>query len=440
MFNKTAFIKKNRYINHSAQKLYKTLTIKRKIKNLKNSFANSNKQEYSLENISNLNIKTASNSKITSESSILPIKTESNHKIKKNFFFPEENFIINNKSKFFGKKKEKKTEKIRYNKIHSFTNKQISPLKKSVDDNKTKNELKNEYIQCKPNNFISKNQILNIDQQDKKIDNLAKKLILKLNENEYYNKDKIFKFFYGNNITLKNGFFNGENLVVNNDDKQENEKIESKYLNNQFSKKNNKLIKYENNLTTPNDESINYPKKRIIPFNKKNFLPLNLPLFLREKANIQGTEILSPFCKEARDEFLFNKIFNQEGRKFQKRFELIDNKLNIFYAENENQYDERLKKFNNKLKIKGKKFLHVVGPTKDQLKLNKIKSTLSFIKKIFDYSYPNMVLSKVRKSKHEKRNLTEIYIPPYKKAELMKKKRNDYLWKYLRTSIDVNKS
>ena len=269
---------------------------------------------------------------------------------------------------------------------------------------------------------------------------MAKKLILKLNENEYYNKDKIFKFFYGNNITLKNGFFNGENLVVNNDDKQENEKIESKYLNNQFSKKNNKLIKYENNLTTPNDESINYPKKRIIPFNKKNFLPLNLPLFLREKANIQGTEILSPFCKEARDEFLFNKIFNQEGRKFQKRFELIDNKLNIFYAENENQYDERLKKFNNKLKIKGKKFLHVVGPTKDQLKLNKIKSTLSFIKKIFDYSYPNMVLSKVRKSKHEKRNLTEIYIPPYKKAELIKKKRNDYLWKYLRTSIDVNKS
>ena len=129
MFNKTALIKKNRYINHSAQKLYKTLTIKRKIKNLKNSFANSNKQEYSLEN-SNLNIKTASNSKITSESSILPIKTESNHKIKKNFFFPEENFNINNKSKFFGKKKEKKTEKIRYNKIHSFTNKQISPLKK----------------------------------------------------------------------------------------------------------------------------------------------------------------------------------------------------------------------------------------------------------------------------------------------------------------------
>ena len=418
MFNKTALYKKNRLLNNSAQKFRKTLIIKRNIMNLKKGFAKSNKNnEYSQENISNFNIKTASNSKIATESSLLPAKTESEYKIRKNFLLSTE-------------KNEKSKQK--YDKIYNLTNKDFYKIKTNLN-------LKNEYIQCKPNNIKYIDEFRNIRKKDKKIDNMAKKLILKLNEDEYYNKEKAFKLYYGNNITLKNGFFNGENLVINNDNNTttENEKIQSLSVNNQYSKKNKLDFKYEQNLTQPNtNNTLKNIKKNLLYKN----LPSNLPLYLRDKANIQGTEILSPFCKEARDEFLFNKIFNQGGRKIPKRFELINNKLNIFYAENEIQYDEKLKKFNNKMKLKGKKIIHEVGPTKDQIKLNKIKSTLDFIKKIFDYSYPNMVLSKVRKSSHEKHNSKENNIPPYKKAELLQKQRNDYLGKYLQLSLDIQKN
>ena len=269
--------------------------------------------------------------------------------------------------------------------------------------------------------------------KDKIIDKMAKKLVLKLNEDEYYDREKTFRSFHGNNITLKNGFFNGVNLVLNEKDNKKGEEQSKNNNNNTIIKNNNYPIRSKNIITNPNISN-----KKIFQLNKMS----NLPLYLRDKANIQGTEILSPFCKEARDEFLFNKIFNSEfNRKLPKKFELINNKLNIFYAENEYQYDKKLKKFNDKLRLKGKKIIHNVGPTKDQMKLDKIKTTLGFIKKIFDYSYPNMILARVRKQgKNNKRSLTENNIPPYKKAELLAKRKNDFLEKYLRMSIDVQKS
>ena len=50
-----------------------------------------------------------------------------------------------------------------------------------------------------------------------------------------------------------------------------------------------------------------------------------------------------------------------------------------------------------------------------------------------------MILSKVRKSGKysDKRTLTQNNIPPYKRAELLEKKRNDILEKYLKMSINV---
>ena len=385
MNKNSAMIRKIHLFINSSKIFRKTLTIKRKNIILKNSFENSNKNDYSSENTSNINLKTAAQSKIASESSsIRRAQTQYNQKIKKSFFAEE-------------KEKENK----------------ILNLKKFI-----KNKNKNEITQCETDNTLNLNESKNIMKNDKEIDRLAKKLILKLNEEEYYDKDRTFKYFFGNNISFKNGFFNGINLVTNyNDEKKDSQ-------NNKIFKSN----KYINNSFNPN-----YYNKTGFHFNKQ------LPLYLREKANIKGTEILSPFCKEARDEFLFNKIFNHGRRHIPKRFEFINNKLNIFYAENENQYIKKLQKYNDKLKLRGKKITHEIGPTKDQLKLNRIKTSLSFIKKIFDYSYPNMILSKVRKSGKysDKRTLTQNNIPPYKRAELLEKKRNDILEKYLKMSINV---
>ena len=428
MFNKTTIMNKTRLINHSANKYRKTLPIKlNNPVNFKNSIENHNKTEYSSENNSNVNIKTAAQSNLASEtSSIRPIQKPQNIKTKNKFFSEE-------------KKNKNMTINIRPSLNQSAENKKGLTFYK-IDNPKQnkfffrKNNNKNEIIQVENDNDKNTNDLRDIFQEDQKIDRMAKKLILKLNDGEYYDREKSFRSFFGNNITLKNGFFNGTNLVLNT---QDDEKIENQSINNRTTSKDFFKNKYSKNLTNLNlDMSINNKTQSSL---KKNNIS-NLPLFLREKANIHGTEILSPFCKEARDEFLFNKIFNAEfNRLMPKKYEIINNKLNILYAENEKQYISRLKKLNKRIKIKGRKLIHQVGPTKDQIKLDKIKSTLSFIKKIFDYSYPNMILSKVRKVVNYggKRSLTENTIPPYKRAELLEKKRNNILGQYLKMSIDI---
>ena len=431
MINKMIKMKKTSLINNPLKKFRQTLTIKRNPINLKNSLENYNKFEISTDNNSNFNIKASAQSKLISDSySNHVIQTQQNQNNKKSFFsdenrkFQEEQ---NQMSKTQYLNKSAKNKKI-------FQIDKIYNLKQNKFFFKNDN-IKNEKVQCETDNNKKYYDFRNIMKKDKKIDRMAKQLILKLNEDEYYDRNKTFKNLFGNNITLRNGFFNGVNLVVNN---QDDDKMEIQSLYNKINKDN--IMQNNNNLTNSEINNNNFNKTQKL-FRANNLS--HLPLFLREKANIQGTEILSPFCKEARDEFLFNKIFNSAfNRKLPKRFELIDNKLNIFYAENENQYDEKLKKINNKLRLKGKRVVHEVGPTKDQVRLDKIKTTLSFIKKIFDYSYPNMVLSKVRKKGkyHDKRALTEMNIPPYKRAELLARKRNDILGKYLQMSINVKKS
>ena len=62
---------------------------------------------------------------------------------------------------------------------------------------------------------------------------------------------------------------------------------------------------------------------------------------------------------------------------------------------------------------------------------------MNFMKKIIDYAYPNMVLARVRQNENitRKNNLSEI--PPFKRVELMKKKKNVILGDYLRQSINI---
>ena len=117
----------------------------------------------------------------------------------------------------------------------------------------------------------------------------------------------------------------------------------------------------------------------------------------------------------------------------------IDNKLNIFYAENQTQFDKNLSKYNAKLRKKGKKIMHKVGPTPTEMKMKKIRNKMSFMRKIIDYAYPNMVLARVRESEKiiKKRNLSQQNLPPFIKAEIINKQRNNNLGNFLRQSINI---
>ena len=457
MFNKTAIVKKeNSKFQYNTKPRTSNNKMKKSLANLKISFVNHNNSS----NGSNLYLKTSSTSKIFPDSnSIRKVQTQIKPKIKKSLFdekvsnneylnfsmkkssknIPHNDISLSSKfDKHFKINKRSRThinneENERQNKAYYLTgelpyrDKYIVEIKdynnigkdESVKSEKENNLLKNknEFIQCDTvyvqNSRSYKNKIFNMAKKDKKIDKLARKLALKLNLDK--KQTQKIKCGCGNLITLKNGFFNGVNLVMSYSPLKGNNKVKNEG--------NKQDILY--NKTEPNGY---------------NFIPTNLPIFLRDKYNIKGTDVLSPFCLEARDEFLFKKIFyDGEKKRLSKRTNIIDNKLNIFYAENLLQYNKNLAKINNKLKLKGKKIIHQVGPTPTENKLNIIKKKMKFMKKIVDYAYPNMVLARVRETEKviKRKNLSELNLPPFKKAENLEKKRNNILGNFLKQSIII---
>ena len=141
--------------------------------------------------------------------------------------------------------------------------------------------------------------------------------------------------------------------------------------------------------------------------NSKN---IKSPIYLNNKLNIKASIIYSPFHQKERDEFLYNKIFNYpEGRKTPKILtKYIDNKYNLCYAENEDQFQKKVSQINQMNRIKGKSSEHNVGKTNVELQSFKLQKNILFIKKIFDYAYPNILIERIRKcSNVRKKNLRE---------------------------------
>ena len=219
MFNRTSIAKKTRLIYKSSKKFRKALIINRRIK-LKNNLENSSKNDYSLENSSNIYIKTTAQSKVGSESnSICPIQTSRNYKRKKSFVFDEKDMDINKNKKIdssYFHQSEKKSNRLSFNKILNLKRNTFFFGKNNRNkDEENINNMKNEIIQVNVHNQKYAKDYLNILEKDKLINKLAKKLKLKLNEDEYYKRNKTLSDLGANNIIFKNGFFNGTNIVMN---------------------------------------------------------------------------------------------------------------------------------------------------------------------------------------------------------------------------------
>ena len=116
-----------------------------------------------------------------------------------------------------------------------------------------------------------------------------------------------------------------------------------------------------------------------------------------EKYLIKGTNIISPFCDFARDHYLYKKIFYYSNmKKNLKSDSCLDNKLNIIYSENEKQYKQKLIKLNEIYRKIGKNKSYNLEPSESENKLRGLKKRVEFMKRIVDYTYPNMVLTKIR--------------------------------------------
>ena len=263
----------------------------------------------------------------------------------------------------------------------------------------------------------------NMENKDIKIEKLAKELNLFQNDSHFYNLNLKKNNSFANlikNLKLPEENINRMNNI--NENVSPISRISTRIPSSRINS--GKII--NNNYNNVNINRLNFDKYKINNIidntNKKNeSLQSN-----EYEYYIEGTNILSPFCEKARDLFLYKKIFYYFGQKkipkIMKRF--LNNKLNICYAENEEQFDEKIRKQNLEKIQKGVGKILPVGKSEQEQKSDSICHKVGFIKKVFDYAYPDILIYKIkRKSKMQKNKIKENSL----KNLLNKKDLNDEL-------------
>lgn len=98
---------------------------------------------------------------------------------------------------------------------------------------------------------------------------------------------------------------------------------------------------------------------------------------------------------------------------FRKIRPIVDNKLNMRYAENEEQYKKIIEKEKKILLSQGKKVKNKNISEHINMKMDDIKKRIRFMKGVMDFSYPGFVLTKIRtidKQLKKKMNLNINYM------------------------------
>lgn len=301
------------------------------------------------------------------------------------------------------------------------------------------------------------------------------------NKTSYFspNKNKVFnKYKYtelDSNITFKNKKIYVDLIRDSSQSLQNNIAItergktsSSRYTEPRFYRKNNLYLKQISKLKKP----ILYNKNIIdddshhFRINHINFMPSRnimdqklfsqylkndnsnknteqtLPIYLRYLYKIRGTNITSPFCIKARNESLYRSIYYKylNSTFYEKR--KVNNILNIKYAENEEIFKKKMRQINTILQKKGKKGKNSEFPNSEGKKLEKLNNQIQLMRRIFDYAFPEMVLSKVREERKKLENKGRnkiIKLPPYKSVDLDIEKNNKILTKNLLQSISIFK-
>lgn len=166
------------------------------------------------------------------------------------------------------------------------------------------------------------------------------------------------------------------------------------------------------------------------------------PLIETRKTFFNSNDSLTPidhqfYCKKKGYTFrdyrfdLHTKIFRDKDKIFKKQFGIIDNKLNIRYAENEEQYQKQLNIMNLKRIQKGQA-PHCDGTQHLSMlnkHLGKMKEKVSFLKCVTNFAYINIETMKIKMTKNEPRLSNSKSVPLYNtinlKAQVESKDNND---------------
>ena len=164
----------------------------------------------------------------------------------------------------------------------------------------------------------------------------------------------------------------------------------------------------------------------------------------RKNSLIPNTKIKSPFSNEGREINLYKRIFYffaEKKKKYARDIKIIQNKLNIDYAESEEAYEQKLNKHNLELIKKGEKIKHFSGPTFSEVQLKDLQKKVKFMKSVVDYSYPDMVLFKVKQTEKllKIKNNGNKILEPFKIKDLKLKNKEKLMKDYLNDAIHITK-
>lgn len=138
----------------------------------------------------------------------------------------------------------------------------------------------------------------------------------------------------------------------------------------------------------------------------------------------------------------YDTIFTYRPRIFTEKINIVDNKLNIKYAENEKQYLQKIFKENEK---EGHRFntFHGQLPTlpKTKKKLKFIKEKITFIKYTVDFAYSDCVITKNKVSSSNKKVDEKLIksIKTFQRVDLDRKERDEKLNSFLTAPLNIKK-
>ena len=321
------------------------------------------------------------------------------------------------------------------NNLSQSTDKKMMEKKdwESVEENKDKKELEGD------------EEISNMENKDIRIEQLAKDLNIFQSDYHFKNinirKNNSYSNLLNNlNISEENSFINGINKANNlKENISPNSRLSTRTPSSRIYS--GKVI---NNFNNVNINKFNFDKNKIHDILNKRKPGIELPQ--EYEFYIEGTNILSPFCEKARDLFLYRKIFFYFGHKkipkVMNRF--LNNKLNLCYAENENQFNERIARENIIKKRTGKGKVLRVGKTDTEKRSESINHRVGFIKKVFDYAYPDILIYRIKH--HSKMDKKEIrknnfknFLEKYEMDNIIKSKNILLKKKALLNSIKIEK-
>ncbi len=285
------------------------------------------------------------------------------------------------------------------------------------------------------------------------------------NTKDKYNFPKINKSFLTNKIRNKKVLQNIENKsilshkVINPINKlrlsnscELYHKLTKTFMNDKNSLKsvNNEDLLFEkdnclNNINKMKDSNDTFSKFNFNNFYIKKSLSIDKNKFtsMKDKNNNENYKNHVKGMNKYYINFLYNKIFPKFFIEHNIKYNVIDNKLNIYYAENERQFEENLIKRNNYLKIRGKPAKKMcINTVYIADKLKDVKRKIGFLKGITDYSFPCIILQKV-KSKNRLYELSHMkkmeYCLPYEEIEREAKAINNMKAKLLSETLKMNK-